>query len=703
MRRRHSTLRYRHLWRRVRRVYGCSHTQGKSIAETTLEYTAKHLLPRAVYTALLKVLLRRYRLSTNQSLSRALTRREDLPSLLTRRGFTVQRFFFATSDATQWAAYTARFRDQWPAIVEQADALRRHEFDLLGSGVCHWGDPIDWRLDPKSGYRWPKIFFPELAAAPSPDHADVKLPFELSRLQHFPTLGKAYRITKNEAYARELAAQVEHWLDDNPCHTGINWRTAMDVALRVVNLLWGLAFIDDSPALTAPLKERIWRSLWEHGQYLVRHLEFSVRPDGSLGNHNHYLSNLVGLVYLGVLFPEFQAATTWRRIGVQGLIEAMERQVLPDGVNYESSTTYHRLVLECFTSAALVCRLNGIVLPEAFWSRLENMYAFTMHATRPDGMMPQIGDADDGRVHILSDYGHWERNDHRYLLSIGAALFQRTDMKAQVTTFSEEAFWLLGPESAAAFDALPRTPQALNSIAFPAAGFYVMRQDKHYLLACCNAVGTAGAGQHKHNDLLSFELCLQGVPFIVDPGAYIYTADPCWRNHFRSTRSHNTVRMDQQEQNRFKPHTVFGVMADAAPLIHDWRSTDTDDWLDAEHTGYQRLAHPVSHRRTFHFDKRAIAWRITDVLTSTGEHTAEWFFHFDAGIAVEQIDDIIFKAWGHGQTLYVLASSSMTLEARIAAGWVSRRYGVKYSSQSLIFKGIVSSFGCVTFDLRCTL
>ena len=545
----------------------------------------------------------------------------------------------------------------------------RHEFDLLGSGTCQWGDPIDWSLDPKSGYRWPKLFFAAIASsAQSPARADVKVPHELSRLQHLPTLGKAYRITNNERYARELAAQVEHWLDDNPCHTGVNWRTAMDVALRVVNLLWGLAFIDDSPALSAPLKRRLWRSLWEHGQYLVRHLEFSVRPDGSLGNHNHYLSNLVGLVYLGVLFPEFRAAETWRRIGVQGLIEEMERQVLPDGADYESSTTYHRLVLECFTSAALVCRLNGVALPKTFWSRLEKMYAFTMHMARPDGKMPQVGDADDGRVHILSDYGDWERDDHRYLLSLGAALFQRADMKAEVATLSEEAFWLLGPEGAAAFDALPCAPQALNSIAFPEAGFYVMRSAQHYLLACCNAVGTAGAGQHKHNDLLSFELCLQGAPFIVDPGAYIYTGDPLWRNRFRSTSYHNTVRIDQQEQNRFKPHTVFGVMADAAPIVHDWRSTDAYDWLDAEHTGYQRLARPVSHRRTFHFDKRAIAWRITDVLESAGEHTAEWFFHFDPGIAVEQVGDLTFKAWGHGQELYMIIESALLLDACIEAG-----------------------------------
>ena len=62
--------------------------------------------------------------------------------------------------------------------------------------------------------------------------------------------------------------------------------------------------------------------------------------------------------------------------------------------------------------------------------------------------------ADDGRLHILSDYGRWDRSDHRYLLSIGAALFQPSGYEACAETYSEEAFWLLGSEGAKRFDAL---------------------------------------------------------------------------------------------------------------------------------------------------------------------------------------------------------------------------------------------------------
>ena len=284
--------------------------------------------------------------------------------------------------------------------------------------------------------------------------ADVKLPYELSRMQHLPTLGKAYCLTGKESYARELVAQVTHWLDDNPYLVGVNWTCAMDVAIRIVNIIWALAFIEGSPSVTPVFRRRVLVSIWQHGQYLVRHLEYSIRPDGRISNNNHYLSNIVGLVYLGLLFPEFKAAQNWRRIGIKGLSEEMEWQVHADGADYESSISYHRLVLELFTSAALLCRLNGVQLSDAFWKRLEDMYSFTLHVARPDGKVPQVGDADDGRLHILSDYGRWDRTDHRYLLSIGAALFNRPDIKRAAGAFSEEAFWLLGSDGARRFDAL---------------------------------------------------------------------------------------------------------------------------------------------------------------------------------------------------------------------------------------------------------
>ena len=90
-------------------------------------------------------------------------------------------------------------------------------------------------------------------------------------MQHLPTLGKAHWLTRDERYTRELVSQVNHWLDDNPCLIGINWTCAMEVAIRFVNILWSLAFVDDRQCLSIDSVKRVYATIWEHGQYLVRH------------------------------------------------------------------------------------------------------------------------------------------------------------------------------------------------------------------------------------------------------------------------------------------------------------------------------------------------------------------------------------------------------------------------------------------------
>ena len=694
--------RLQNISRRLRVIYACDRRRGKSLCETLLELGAKHLLGKATHTALRKMFVAGDCLTTEQVFRQTLHNGLSGAELWGRQKLVNQRFFIDSTDPCLWQAYQTHFPEQCQTVVADAEAICRHEFTFLGTAPHMWGSSLDWHSDPKSGYRWPKKFYIDLYPVYSlTDDADVKVPYELSRMQHLPTLGKAYRLTHDERFARELVAQMLHWLDENPYLTGVNWTCAMDVAIRIVNIVWGLAFIDGSPAVTVAFKKRFFASIWEHGQYLVRHLEYSIRQDGTVANHNHFLSNITGLVYVGVLFPEFQAAPTWRQIGLEALVEEMDRQVHADGVNYESSTSYHRLALELFTSAALLCRLNGIALPETFWAKLEKMYTFTLYVTRPEGKVPQIGDADDGRLHILSDYGSWDRTDHRYLFSIGAVLFKRPDIKAQAGGFSEEAFWLLGHDGATAFEALDHSPTPLSSQAFPEAGFYVMRSGRSYLLACCNAVGTAGIGHHKHNDLLSFELSIGGRAFVVDPGAYVYTAAPQWRNRFRSTRYHNTVVIDGQEQNRFTEAKLFGVTPDAQPIVHQWRSTTDYDWLDAEHTGYHRLACPVSHRRTFHFDKRLERFQITDVLQGAGTHTAAWYFHFDHGIEVYHGDVNTFVAYADGVKLLLHVTSEFPLVAEIQDEWVSRRYGVKLPAKSLKLSHVFSEHCRAVFDAYC--
>jgi hypothetical protein len=655
------------LYQRLRATY---HRRKIAVA-ISLDLLTKHLTRKTVHTRLVKtrsIFRRRY---TSHAFLDA-----SVNQMLRSGKLSSMKFFFDPGQEDLWTIFKKRFPEKHDSIIREADRI-------CGSGIVQWGERTRGDTDPKSGYRWPKKFYASRSVSAVPNAPEVKLPYEINMMQHLSTLGKAYCLSRNQIYAGQIVAQVDEWIKDHPSLVRVNWTSAMEAAIRLVNILWGVTFIQRSDSLTADFVKRLYTSLWEHGQYILSHVQYGIRRDATVSNHNHYLSGVVGLIYLGVLFPEFVGAKTWRDIGVNALAEEMQRQVHPDGVHYESSTAYHRFVLELFTSAALLCRINNIHLAEQFWKKLEKMYSFTLYATRQDGKVPQVGDSDDRRLHILSGYGESDKRDHRHLLSIGAVLFNRADMKTFSGGFSEEAFWLLGPEAGSCFDSLSTLPVPLSSKAFRESGFYIMRSSRSYVLVSCNAVSSVGKSHHKHNDLLSFELYLRNRPFIVDPGSYIYTAEPVWSNRFRPTSYHNTVEIDGQDQNRRPPDRLFQLLPNSQPVVHGWHSTIDYDWLDAEYTGYLPLAYPVTHRRVFRFDKLNERLEMADTLTGSGEHCAAWYFHFDHGIKVETARENMFLAVTDGVILAIQVTADSPLMPEICEGWISHSYGTRLPAKIL--------------------
>lgn len=569
------------------------------------------------------------------------------------------------------AKYVKWLIARYPQISERiltfADNACLHRFDLLGSGQVELGPDIDWLCDFKSGFRWPPGFYSDLVPVDLSNNADVKVPWELSRCQHFVRLGQAYWLTDDERYAREFSAQLNSWIDANPVMGTINWCNAMEPAIRIVNWLWACALFRDSPSFTKADRIRFLRSALEHGRFIAANLECTPgQPSG-----NHYISNLVGLVYLGILLPEFQEAGRWLETGLSGLLREIETQVHLDGVDYESSTSYHRLVTELFASAFAVCRQNDVSISETVWRRLERMVEFVLWYTRPDGCAPIIGDADNGRLHILTPA---LPNDHRHLLAFGGMLFGRADFYLTAGEMQHEAAWWFG------FRELPYSPgfdAGLGSRAFSAGGFYVMRQRDLLLIADCgHPLQVTG---HAHNDTFSFELATHGQAWIVDSGTYVYTASAPWRNYFRSTAAHNTVMIDGVEINTINPSQLFILGREAIPTVNLWRSTHEYDLLDAQHNGYLRVPGGGIHRRRFYFEKRVGYWLIEDTLTGTGSHCVQMFLHFATGLDVDQISSNTILARGDllSGLLIGLHVKHFDFKFLIKENWVSSGYGEK--------------------------
>ncbi len=153
-------------------------------------------------------------------------------------------FFINTSEREQTTeAFRARYADGAAAIVEAANRVLRHEFDLLGSGSVTLGPTLPWHRDFKAARDWPLQYASDIDYMELDRPTDVKVPWELSRCQHFTTLGQAYWLTGDERYAQEFVAEVEDWIAGNPWGYGVNWACAMDVALARRELDLGLPLL----------------------------------------------------------------------------------------------------------------------------------------------------------------------------------------------------------------------------------------------------------------------------------------------------------------------------------------------------------------------------------------------------------------------------------------------------------------------------
>lgn len=203
------------------------------------------------------------------------------------------------------------------------------------------------------------------------------------------------------------------------------------------------------------------------------------------------------------------------------------------------------------------------------------------------------------------------------------------------------------------------------------------------VISCCpNGQGGLGGG-HTHNDKLSFELCVDGEDIILDPGTYVYTASPEWRNRFRSTAYHNTVMVAGEEQNPFKSVELFAIHPCAVCKLHTFLCTPDRDFLEAEHTGYQRLQPSVTHRRKISYEKAERIWSITDIVMGSGYSSITAMFHLAEKLAPKIIAPncfVVTSRKGNHVSFLLSVPGEAAVHLEIADGWISPGYGDKRKS-----------------------
>lgn len=554
------------------------------------------------------------------------------------------------------------------AMMDAAGRIARRDFAIFSAPLPKDG-PWPWLKDWRFDIDWPPGPAEKFAFYGKRDHPyDVKFPWELNRLQFLLPLLQGAVLDPQSRHLETALAILEDWRKANPLAGTVNWNP-METSMRAVALVMALEMAraaGASAAQQAPLLADIDRC----AQFVERTIE-----DTDIRG-NHYTASVTALLVAGAaLAPELRAARRWFSYAATRLDREIEGQILRDGVNFEKSVYYHRLVTDLFLVCDAVASRFGKPLSASARDRLRASTDVTRLFQRPDGFWPIIGDSDDAEVFTMDARAI---RDHGATLAVASTLY--SDPTLAPPRPSPASVWMSGSA------AMPEAQPAETTRFLDAGGFAIIREGDAQLSVDVGEVGLAGRGGHGHNDILSFELSLGEHAIIIDPGSYMYSGDLAARERFRRTAAHNGLILDETEIAKLGPRP-FRVSPEAVPLPASM-TKDGEVWhVEGGHEGYRSLPDPALHHRHFTFDVQAERLEITDRIESTAPHDAKRFLHLAAD-ATPVIDGTtcqitlgplsVIVSWDEGTT------------ARLDEGEISDGYAQKQPAPVLVLS---DSFG----------
>lgn len=525
-------------------------------------------------------------------------------------------------------AQLPQLRWNFDLTEQEMQGLLEGQWNALGFS-WKWEPALStWNRAPDTGKFWPRTFFGEIPYHVGNPIGDIRVAWEPSRLQQLVSLALlARRDGTNAGKAIELLEMLlSSWVEANPLLTGIHYISSMECALRLIAACHAVELVRSN--LMTP--QRTWpnllRLVGSHAPLIVQRLSLY----SSAGNHT--IAEGCGLIYAGTLFPEFQEATEWKRVGMRILIQEAERQVFPDGGGIEQSLGYHHFIIDLLGLAKALLNHHGECVPAAIADAVQKGGEFLQAFAGKRRTLPQIGDYDNGYAlspHLWFDWGR-------------------------------------GAE------------QRSSNATFPNAGYTIISRGSP---APCRLVfdhgplGMPPCFAHGHADALSIIFEYGDQEVLIDPGTYTYSGDAAWRSYFRSTQAHNTVVVDHSDQ-AVQETAFMWSKPFRAQLLRKSVDPSGSVVLIANHHGYKgRFG--VTHWRGIAFYPQR-GWLVWDCLLGTGNHSLELNWH----LGIEPV---------RGMAGYVVRTDRGTLHFLIGGGattllrnetspnsaWRSRMYGMK--------------------------
>lgn len=466
--------------------------------------------------------------------------------------------------------------------------------------------------------------------------------WQLSRHPDWAVLGQRYRETGDERYAEGFVKLFLSWVQqtaveplDSPSNATKAWRT-IETGIRMGgSWQWALHSFYNSPHFTDDVLVTWYKSVWEHG-WRLRNVHHS---------HNWLIMEQNGLGQIGILYPQFAEADEWKQFAFDVLVAELDNQVYPDGMQFELSTGYHQVNIRNYQWLWDVANACGETVPEAFRDGLARMHAANIKLMMPNGRLPDINDGGWHEVAVLMQQAaelYPERADFRWAATRGKA----------------------------------GTPPEETSIPLPYAGLFTMRSswapDALYAFFDGGPFGYA----HQHEDKLNLLIHAYGRTLLTEAGNYAYDNSEM-RRYVLSTRGHNTIRVDGEDQNRRLTfdRTLPAVLDQ--PAGASWHSDEQYDAVEAVYDeGYGSNAEiAVTHGRKVIFLKQGIGdtlgpcFLVVDriVPQDGAAHEVEILWHLDTG-APDVLGTVVRSRDANQPNIAVAPAGVPNLDVQIVSG-----------------------------------
>lgn len=298
-------------------------------------------------------------------------------------------------------------------------------------------------------------------------------------------LGAKYRETKDTAYWELFKKCYQDYLDAKA-----ELKSAYSMALHIPNVLIALELFGD--VLEPDFREKIYCELYSQYLYLQKHQEKHLFA-------NHYFEDLKALIIASYLFRDDKKLDCY----LKAFKKQCNEQILADGVHYELSLMYHKLILEDVMRIAMLAKQPDF--PKCDWmtSLMQKMVDAMYSLEKGMGRTPLFNDAGD--------------NVAKTCEQLCLAADKQFDIKPVLKDAFEES------------------------------GYHKLYDGNRALIFDAGKIGVDYQPAHGHCDCLSFELSVEGEPLFVNSGTYEYQGD--LRKYFRKTCAHNTVEINGHEQS----------------------------------------------------------------------------------------------------------------------------------------------------------